>query len=404
MATKPRKILHLDLDAFFCAVEELHNPDLRGKCFVVGGQPSQRGVVLSASYPARRLGIHSAMPMGRAVRLCPGLLIVRPRHGVYSLASSRVMDHLRQVTPLIEQLSIDEAFLDVSDLPESAAAVARRLQTEIRDLFGLPCSIGVAANKLVAKTATDAGKARHKGGGPPFAILEVPPGTEAEFMAPLPAQALWGIGPKSAAWLAEQGIQTIGDLAELSPFRAAQLFGKSGTELVQRARGVDTRQVETSHTAKSISQERTYDRDVSDQAVLEDTLRRLAEAVGYRLRQDHTSGLTVRLKLRWSDFSTITRQVSLAQPTDRDGEIFQEVLVLFHQVWRKGRPVRLLGVGVARLGEPIRQLDLWDSTAQKEHRLLEAMDGLRERYGEKVVFKGADLQREQAKRKKKQGG
>jgi len=400
----PRKILHLDLDAFFCSVEELHNPALKEKCFVVGGQPGQRGVVLSASYPARRAGIHSAMPMSRAVPLCPGLIIVPSRHGEYSLASSRVMEHLRQLTPLVEQLSIDEAFLDVSDLPDPAMQIARRLQAEIRDQFGLPCSIGIAANKLVAKTATDNGKASHRGDGPPFAILEVPPGGEAAFLAPLPAQALWGIGPKSAANLAGRGLHTIGDLASLTPARAASLFGRTGPELVQRARGIDTRPVETSRITKSISQERTYDRDVADRARLEDTLGRLSDAVGYRLRQEHFAGTTVRLKLRWADFSTITRQVSLPEATNQDNEIYQAVLALFHGVWKPGMLVRLLGVGVTSLGAPQRQLSFWYTGAEKEHRLLEALDGLRERYGEKVVYRGSEIKRKNHRTKKARPG
>ncbi len=220
-------------------------------------------------------------------------------------------------------------------------------------------------------------------------------------MARLPVQALWGIGPKTAAHLQSRGIKTIGDLANLSTAQLVTMFGKSGADLSLRSRGIDTRPVETSRITLSISQERTFDRDVSDRARLEDTLRRLSEAVGYRLRQEHLAGSTVRLKLRWADFSTITRQVSLEQPTDQDQEIYQAVLALFHTVWKPGRLVRLLGVGAARLGLPQRQLSFWDLGSEKEHRLLEALDDLRERYGEKVVFKAADLKREQERRKKR---
>ncbi|MBI4771414.1 MAG: DNA polymerase IV, partial [Chloroflexi bacterium] len=205
----PRKILHLDLDAFFCAVEEQRDPALRGQAFAVGGRPEARGVVASCSYAARRFGVRSAMPMARAVKLCSGLIIVPSRHKVYSDVSRQVMERLYDLTPLVEQISIDEAFLDVSDLPESGEALARRLQATMRDELRLPCSLGVATNKLVAKIASDVGKAAARTGAPPNAILVVPPGEEAAFLAPLPAAALWGVGPKTATRLAGLGIHTI---------------------------------------------------------------------------------------------------------------------------------------------------------------------------------------------------
>jgi len=383
-----RKILHLDLDAFFCAVEERRSPALKGTLFVVGGQPGQRGVVLSASYPARRHGIRSAMPMSRAVQLCPSLTIVSPRSYAYGHASQEVMDYLHSLTPLIEQVSIDEAFLDLTDLPEPGILLARTIQASIRDRLNLPCSIGIAANKLVAKTATDVGKSRHRGDGPPFAILEVPPGEERAFLAPLPVQALWGIGPKTSPHLQSLGFQTVGDLAAAAPADLARHFGKMGVELSQRARGIDNRPVGGGHTAKSISQERTYDQDVADRKILETTLRNLSEAVGYRLRQDGICGSTVRLKLRWSDFSTITRQTTLDEPTNQDTRIYTAIRTLFHAVWKSRQPVRLLGVGVSGLGPPLRQLSLWENTTEKEQRLLEAIDKLRDRYGEPVVRRG----------------
>ena len=192
-----RKILHIDLDAFFCSVEENKNPSLRGKPFAVGGRPDQRGVVASCSYAARKFGVRSAMPMARAMKLCPELIIVSGRHGEYGKISKQVMDYLGTLTPLIEQVSIDEAFLDLSDLPESGESLAKSIQKTIQEQYHLPCSIGVATNKLVAKIATDAGKAANRTDHSPQAITNVAPGMEAEFLAPLPAQALWGIGPKT---------------------------------------------------------------------------------------------------------------------------------------------------------------------------------------------------------------
>ena len=273
----PRKILHLDLDAFFCAVEELHNPALRGKPFAVGGRPESRGVVASCSYAARQFGVHSAMPMARALRLCPGLLVVSTRHGVYGDYSRQVMDRLYQLTALVEPISIDEAFLDLSDLPEPGLEIARRLQSRIQQELGLPCSLGVATNKLVAKIATDTGKAARRGPTPPNAITVVPPGEEAAFLAPLPVSALWGVGPKSAARLEGMGIHTIGDLAQMSPAALVSHFGKNGADLARHARGIDDAPVVTTHEVKSISQETTFERDLRESEALRRTLLDLSE-------------------------------------------------------------------------------------------------------------------------------
>jgi DNA polymerase-4 len=255
----PRKILHLDLDAFFCACEELKNPSLAGKTFAVGGQAGRRGVIASCSYPARKMGVHSAMPTAQAVRLCPDLILISGHHGDYGIQSERVMKILGELTPLVEQVSIDEAFMDVTDLPQPMEVLARDLQARVQAETRLPCSIGGAANKLVAKIATDTGKARSKMNDYPRAILIVPTGTEARFLAPLPAKAMWGIGPKMEAALANLGIKTIGDLAEYSPAILERHFGKYGKELSQHARGIDDRLVVVEYEAKSVSQETTFD-------------------------------------------------------------------------------------------------------------------------------------------------
>ncbi len=384
----PRTILHLDLDAFFCAVEELHDPSLRGKPFAVGGSPESRGVVASCSYAARRLGVHSAMPMSRALRLCPGLIVISHHYHNYGEMSEKVMQRLRDLSPLVEQISIDEAFIDVSDLHEDPEGIARRLQARVNAELGLPCSVGVATNKLVAKIATEVGKKTAQKGQPPNAVTVVPPGTEAAFLDPLPADMLWGVGPKTAARLAERDIQTIGDIARCSAADLARWFGENGRDLSRRARGIDESPISTEHEVKSISQETTFARDIRDDKVLADTLRELAAEVGRRLRKAEIAGTTVKLKLRWPDFTTLTRQVTLLHSTDQDEEIYLTALNLLEKVREKGKPVRLIGVGVSGLGPPLRQLELWGERGEKSRKLQEALDELHKRYGKESIRRG----------------
>jgi DNA polymerase-4 len=383
-----RKILHLDLDAFFCAVEELRNPALQGKPFAVGGKPQERGVVSSCSYAARQCGVRSALPMAQALRLCPDLQVIPSNFAAYREMSEQVMNILRQRTALVEQLSIDEAFLDLSDLPQSGLELAQELQREIFDRLRLPCSLGVASNKLLAKTATDVGKARHRGITPPMAIEVVRNGEEAAYLAPLPAQALWGVGPKTAARLTELGIHTIGDVARLPEALLTRQFGQAGREMLQHARGIDERPVTTDRTARSISSETTFDRDVSDPVVLHHTLRAQSEEVARSLRQKNMCAGTIRLKIRWPDFTTLTRQVSLPQPVDQDRVIYAAVMGLLRATWTDGRAVRLIGVGAAHLSDRAHQLSLWDTPDEKERRLLEALEDLRERFGDDIVQSG----------------
>lgn len=386
-----RTILHLDLDAFFCAVEELRTPALRGKPFAVGGRPDQRGVVSSCSYAARQFGVRSALPMARALRLCPGLIIVPPHFSAYSVASRQVMERLRALTPLVEQISIDEAFLDVSALPEDGETIARRLQTRVREELSLPCSLGVASSKLVAKIATDVGKYRAREAGitgTPNAITVVPPGSEADFLAPLPVEMLWGVGPKTAARLAEGGVTTIGGLAAMPIGELRALYGKNGEELWERARGIDERPIETEHEAKSISQETTFARDVSDRAVLLATLQRQAEKVSQRVRKTGVHFTTVKIKLRWPDFTTLTRQTSLSQPTEDGSVLYFLAEGLFLKEWQPGKAVRLLGVGVSGLVEAPHQLGLWDIEVERDRRLREAVEEIKEKYGDRLIGRG----------------
>lgn len=388
-----RTILHLDLDAFYCAVEIQRDPSLDGKPFAVGGQPDQRGVVASCSYQARRFGIHSAMPMSRAVQLCPDLIIVSRHDGKYGEASREVMARLKQVTPFVEQISIDEAFLDVTGLPEAGLLLARRLQAEIREEPGLPCSFGIATNKLVAKIANTVGKSKANTDGPPNAISVVLPGREARYLSVLPVNALWGIGPKTGERLNRMGVKTIGDLAKIPEARLVKLFGKLGADLARRSRGIDDHPIITEHEAKSISRETTFVRDVNDAETLYKTLRQLSDGVGWRLRRAGLTGKTISIKLRWTDFSTITRQLTLHHPVDQDSEIYQAARQLFEQAWVPGRKVRLIGVGVSGFETTGRQLSLWEGEQDKQDRHLQStLDELRERFGERIVKRGSDLE------------
>lgn len=392
----PRKIMHLDLDAFFCSVEELRDPSLRGKPFAVGGRPDQRGVVASCSYTARQAGVRSATPMGRALRLCQKLVIVRSHYKDYSEASRKVIQIMRQLTPLLEQISIDEAFLDLSALPEDAHTLANRLQKEINDTLGLPCSIGVASNKLVAKIATDAGKAaalkREGAVSPPNAITIVPHGQEAEFLAPLPVQALWGVGPKTAERLAELGMHTIGDIAHWPVDDLVRRFGKHGAALSRHAKGISDSPIITEHEAKSVSQETTFSHDLSDPQSLKNTLHELSQQVSRHLVKENLKGRTVKLKLRWQDFTTLTRQTTLPSATDSAEEIYRAALDLFDSVWRQPRPVRLLGVGVTQFNPPTtQQLSLWDLETADKQRLEQVLKELQERYGKQAIRKGIKI-------------
>lgn len=391
----PRTILHLDLDAFFCAVEENQNPSLRGRAFAVGGRPEERGVVASCSYAARRMGVRSAMPMSRAIRLCPGLIVVSSRHRSYREVSEKVMGILHEQTPLLEQISIDEAFLDISDIRDEPERFGRGLQARIRDELHLPCSIGIASNKLIAKLATEVGKSlalqRIKAQGlaePPNAVTVVPFGEETVFLEPLPADMLWGVGPKTSARLAELGIRTIGELARWPELELIRLFGENGRDLARHAKGIDDRPMVTEHETKSISQEVTFSKDVRDDKVLEDTVREQSAEVARQLRKNNLAGKTIKLKIRWPDFTTLTRQTTLNDPTDQDEVITRTALELLKAVRKPNQAVRLIGVGVSGLGPPIRQLGLWDMDVERSRRLQQAMDRLNEKYGRDVIHKG----------------
>jgi DNA polymerase IV len=360
MIEQPRAIVHLDLDAFFAAVEVLENPRLAGKPVLIGGSPTGRGVVSSASYPARAFGIRSAMPTYRALQLCPEAVVVAPRYSLYGEYSRRVMAILHAASPVVEQMSIDEACFELTaqiEAWEEAAMVAGRVQAQVREEVGLSASLGVATNKLVAKVASD----RDKPGG----LTVVRPGEEAAFLAPLPVRVLWGIGPVTGAKLAAMGIETVGQLAERPESELVALFGRQAAGIARRARGIDRRPIVTEHEIKSVSQERTFDRDISDARVLEKELQRLSLGVARRLRRAEVAAGTIAIKVRYGDFSTLSRQMRLMAPTDDEQEICRAALVLWQRAWQRGRPVRLLGVAGRDLTEPTGQLAFWSGNSQQ---------------------------------------
>jgi DNA polymerase-4 len=303
------------------------------------------------------------------------------------------MDRLHNLAPLVEQISIDEAFVDISDLRESPRETAGKLQKQVLEELNLPCSVGVASNKLVAKIATEVGKksARSQEGslpGYPCGLTVVPSGSEAAFLSRLPVSMLWGVGPKTEKRLNGLGIHFIGDLVALGEVALVELFGENGRDLARHALGVDNRPVVCEHVAKSVSQENTFVRDVSDDKTLETSLKKLSAEVGRNLRRENLAGTTVKLKLRWTDFTTLTRQITLPAATNLDDEIFHCALELLQRVRVKGQPVRLIGVGVSNLGSPVRQLELWGKESEKARKLREVLDDLQEKYGRKIIDRG----------------
>lgn len=379
-------IAHLDLDAFFCAVEELYTPTLRGKAFAVGGTPDGRGVVASCSYPARMHGVHSAMPMGQALRLCPNLQIVPHRRSAYTQASQRVMAKIRGITALVEQISIDEAFFDLSDKAD-AERIARDLQLDIYQTLHLPSSIGIAANKLVAKIANDFGKSQKRDGTSPRAFTVVPPHEEAAFLAPLAIRKLWGVGPKTAERLAELSITTIGDLAAQDELKMLQRFGQIGYEITRRARGIDKRPIITERRTKSISQETTFSKDTRDKRELQRALRKLSHKVCDRLQKKGLLARTVKIKLRWSDFTTLTRQTTLQAHTNESDVLICAAEKLFSEHWQ-GRPLRLIGMGVSGLEKSQQQIGLWDYDWEKERHVEDVLAEIQEKFGASAIKRG----------------
>lgn len=340
----PRTIMHADLDAFYASVEQLDHPEMRGRPVVVGGSSESRGVVAAASYEARAFGVRSAMPMSRAMRLCPDCIRVPPRFDRYDGVSREVMRIFRALTPLVEPLSLDEAFLDVSGWTDDGAdpnTLAQELKSEVQAKTGLTISIGVGGSKSVAKIASDHGK--------PDGLVVIERGGEAAFLAPMPVRALWGIGPKTEARIVKAGIRTIGDLARCNDADARRLLGSSGEFLRDMARGLDDREVIVEHERKSVGAETTFARDLTHGPELRAELRRIAEEVSRRLSRAGARGHTVGLKLRYSYFKTISRQETQKAPTDDAAAIAAVASRLLDSVVEPGDQFRLLGIHVSKL-------------------------------------------------------
>ncbi|GAA2891429.1 DNA polymerase IV [Microbacterium esteraromaticum] len=368
-------ILHVDMDAFYAAVEVLHDPSLRGLPLIIGGRDG-RSVVSSASYEARRFGVRSAMPVGQALRLCPTARVVPPDFTRYQAVSAQVMEIFQSITPLVEPLSIDEAFLDVRGVRRlwgSPGEIAALIRRRVRDEVGITCSVGVAATKHVAKMASTVSK--------PDGMLVVPATRTQEFLDPRPVGAMWGVGPKAAEALERRGIRLIRDVREAPPEALERAVGPAlGQRMQELARGLDPRSVQTERVEKSIGHEETFDRDIADLDLLRSELLRLADRVGARLRSAGWHAGAVSIKIRFADFSTISRTVSLPEPTDVGQRIGETAIGLFGQIERRD-PVRLVGVRAEKLRSAgASAMALWDDD-EDQRRLEGTLDDARARFG-----------------------
>jgi DNA polymerase-4 len=392
---KSRVIIHIDLDAFYCAVEELLDPTLKEKPIAVGGKPENRGVISSCSYAARFYGVRSAMPTAKAIQLCPALIVLPGHRKEYNIRSREVMSILYKFTQQIEQISIDEAFLDLSDVQIEGehTILAKKLQRQITKRTSLPCSLGIASNKMVAKIATDVGKSSRKTKNYPKSIQFVPPGEEATFLAPLPIEMLWGIGEKIAKQLNDLGIHKIGDLAYWPQDDLIHRFGQHGYDLHLRSKGIDHREVSTYRKAKSISQEITFREDVSNEEIIIKQINKQSKKISKDLINGNLLASVVKLKIRWPNFSTISRQVTLTEPLSSEKMICDAAIKLLNENWNRKHPIRLIGVGVSGLCLPSRQLSLWDQIDyEKLGRLESAINEVRQKFGDTSINMGIDNQ------------
>jgi DNA polymerase-4 len=392
MSASLRTVFHVDMDAFFVSVEELFDPSLKGKPVVVGGQRDERGVVSAASYAARKFGVHSAMPLRTAAKLCPQAIFVNGHPDRYRDCSAKVHEVLQSFSPQVEMVSIDEAYLDMTGtqrLHGPSLLAADKLHQKMKAQTQLNCSIGIGTSRLIAKVCS--GKAK------PHGVLYVMPGQEAKFLAPLDVREIPGVGKVTEQKLHELGILTVGDIAKLDDGFLDQHLGKWGVALAGKARGEDAGawfegEIGEVDGPKSISHEHTYDQDTAEVAQIEATLMRLSEMVGRRLREQQLHARTLQLKLRYKDFTTITRAHSLQQPTQLDHEINREIRALFHANWRKGTEVRLLGVQASSFDNPPAQASLLgENPREKWENALSAADRLRDRFGESSVTLGTGM-------------
>jgi len=383
---------HIDMDAFFVSVEEIFDPSLKGKPVVVGGKSHERGVVSAASYAARKFGVHSAMPLRTAYKLCPQAIFVDGHPDRYRDYSQKVHDVLCGFSPLVEMASVDEAYLDITGterLYGPPLRAAHILHERVKAATQLNCSIGVACSRLVAKISSDQAK--------PNGVLWIIPGQEAAFLAPLDVRRVPGVGKVTEKNLHAYGIRKVGDLAKLDEKFLEERFGKWGMALAGKSRGLDAggwfdAEIGADEGPKSISHEHTFGEDTADPDKLEATLARLSEMVGRRLREHKLEARTIQLKLRYSDFSTFTRAHSIPRATQLDTEIYEEVRELFRRNWKRGAPIRLLGVHVSGWAEGAEQMDLLaEDRHQKWKETLAAADRMRDKFGESAVSLGVSL-------------
>ena len=387
-----RTIFHVDMDAFFVSVEELFDPSLKGKAVVVGGQRDERGVVSAASYEARKFGVHSAMPLRTAAKQCPHAIFVNGHPERYRECSEKVYKVLGTFTPQVEMASIDEAYLDMTGtdrLHGPPLKAAHTLHLRMKTETGLNCSVGIGTSRLIAKVSSAQAK--------PNGVLYIVPGEEAKFLAPLDVREIPGVGKVMESRLHALGIKKVGDLARLEDSELEDRFGKWGLALAGKSRGEDAggwfdNEVGADLDAKSISHEHTYNEDTADVGQLEATLMRLSEMVGRRLREGHFYARTIQLKLRYKDFTTITRAHTPPSPTQLDTEIFEQIRALFRKNWKKGIPIRLLGVHASSFTQEPGQIDLLEGNRQQRWKdALAAADRLRDKFGESSVSLAAGM-------------
>ena len=382
-------ILHVDMDAFFASVEQRERPELRGKAVIVGGAPASRGVVCAASYEAREFGVRSAMPSATAVRLCPHAVFLPPQMALYGSASEKIREIFHRYTPLVEPLSMDEAFLDVNAserLHGSATAIGRRIKDEIRDELDLVTSVGVAPNKFLAKLASDAEK--------PDGYVVIREGQIRQFLDPLPVRRLWGVGRRSSEKLEAVGVRTIGDVRAAPMALLQTYFGEQAQHFWNLARGLDDRNVTPDRQAKSISHETTFAEDERDPGVLRNWVIMLAEQVAWRLRRHNLLASTVQIKVRFFDFQTMTRSCKLAAPNNGTQEICDIAADLLARCLSGvSRPIRLIGVGVGGLRNPgDRQQLLFEADEETaQHSLDSAADAIREKFGKSSLRRASGL-------------
>ncbi len=381
-----RRIIHVDMDAFYASVEIRERPELADRAVVVGGRADGRGVVAAANYIARRFGVYSAMPTATALRLCPELVVLPPRHALYAEVSRHIHEIFYRYTPQIEPLALDEAFLDVSAserLFGSAEKIGREIKLAILDELSLVASVGIAPNKFLAKLASDVEK--------PNGFVVVNEEDVEAFLAPLPVSRIWGVGKVSAKGFERLGIRTIGQLRHYSPRLIKEHFGNSGEQFLRLAMGVDDRAVVSESEAKSISNETTFAVDITDKRIMHDWLHVLTEQVAWRLRAHELKGRTIQIKVRFSDFTTLSRSHSLDDVTDVTAEIWCTVQMLFEQRLPKPLPaVRLLGVGISNFSEPMpQQGDLFAAgDVIQQRRIDSVMDAMQSRFGRGAIRRG----------------